>query len=50
LEWADFDATVEVDPDFGLGVKVAEARAGEVFAECLLIFAKVNMVLLHTCC
>jgi hypothetical protein len=50
LEWADFDTTVEVDPNFGLGVKGAKGRAVEVFAECLLIFAEVNMVLLHTCC
>jgi hypothetical protein len=48
-EEADFYAAVEVDPDFGLGIKGAETRAGQVFAEGLLIFAKVNMIFLYTC-
>ncbi len=46
-EGADFDTTVEVDPDFGLCIKCAETRVGKIFAEGLLIFAKVNMVFLN---
>ena len=47
-EGADFYSAVEVDPNFGLGIKCAETRAGKVFVEGLLIFAKVNMVFLNT--
>jgi hypothetical protein len=47
-EGAYFYSAVEVDPEFGLGVKCAEARAGEIFAKGLLIFAKVNVVFLNT--
>jgi hypothetical protein len=46
-EGADFYSAVNVDTEFGLGVERAEARAGEVFTKCLLIFAKVYMVLLN---
>jgi hypothetical protein len=47
-EGVDFYSAVEVDPEFGLSVKCAEARAGKIFAEGLLIFAKVNVVFLNT--
>ncbi len=46
-EGADFNSAVEVDPEFGLGVKCAEARAGKIFTKGLLIFAKVYVILLN---
>jgi hypothetical protein len=49
-EGADFYATVEVDTNFGLGVKGAEVKAGKVFAECLLVFAEINVIFLYACC
>ncbi len=45
-EGADFNTAMEVDPEFRLKVKGAEAGAGEVFAEHLLIFAKIYMIFL----
>ena len=47
-EGADFYSAVDVDTEFGLGVECAEARAGKIFTKCLLIFAKVYVVLLNT--
>ena len=46
-EGADFYSAVDVYTEFGLGVERAEARAGKIFTKCLLIFAKVYMVLLN---
>jgi hypothetical protein len=43
-EGADFYSAVDVDTEFGLGVQCAEARAGKIFTEGLLIFAKVYVV------
>ncbi len=47
-EGADFYSAVDVDTEFGLGVECAEARAGKIFTEGLLVFAKVYVVLLNT--
>ncbi len=38
LEGADFYSAVDMDTEFGLGVKCTEARAGKIFMEGLLIF------------
>ena len=46
-EGADFYSAMEVDPEFGLGVKCAEARAGKIFTRGLLIFAKVYVIFLN---
>ncbi len=46
-EGADFNSAVDVDPEFGLGVKCAEARAGKIFTKGLLIFAKVYVIFLN---